>query len=238
MTGYFSTTSLKLPDNILHPVIIFIDMNTVVPVCPDQHFIDFYRRHPFHFSEKSRSSTQQYQHSHDQHGLMAVIKHKVIDNRIVLIQMLKTDPFDKITDFPVFMCSFKEKIKNDRDNRQRNDQRDKKPDAYSYRLVIEQSPGNSSQKYQRHKYRTSRQHRRQQGTENLGRTVRTSHKQRISPFPSLVDIIDDDNRIIDHHPHPHNQTGERNGIDRQTDQLEKQYTDDHRNRYTDPDNHR
>ena len=66
-------------------------MNTIVPVCPDQHFIDFYRRHPFHFSEKSRSSTQQYQHSHDQHGLMAVIEHKVIDNRIVLIQMFKEE---------------------------------------------------------------------------------------------------------------------------------------------------
>ena len=111
MTGYFSTTSLKLPDNILHPVIIFIDMNTIVPVCPDQHFIDFYRGIRSTLVKKSRSSTQQYQHSHDQHGLMAVIEHKVIDNRIVLIQMLKTDPFDEITDFPVFMCSFKEKIK-------------------------------------------------------------------------------------------------------------------------------
>ena len=67
--------------------------------------------------------------------------------------------------------------------------------------------------------------------ENVGTVPQTTGIAQITLF-------DDDNRIIDHHPHPHNQTGERNGIDRQTDQLEKQYTDDHRNRYTDPDNHR
>ncbi len=136
-------------------------------------------------------------------------------------------------------CALLKRRKNDRDNRQRNDQRDKKPDTYSYRLVIEQSPGNSSQKYQRHKYRTSRQHRKTTGGRKISAVPSAQATNSESPrslrWLILSMTIIELSIII---PTPHDQTGQRNGIDRQTDQLEKQYTDNHRNRYTDPDNHR
>ena len=139
----FFALAFETIDDIVDPLMVFVDVYAAVPVRFDQDFVDFDRGHLFQRDRRHDGYSANHDEENDDHASFPVVEYEFIYFRVIAFQVFQADPFDETPDL-AFFGMLEKQVEHDGNNGDGYGEGYEKPDRHSDRFVVEQGPADSS----------------------------------------------------------------------------------------------